>query len=153
MSCPKVTYQPESTLITLQFVWGPQNFISYSAAVAHDNLATGGTKERVVERVDTMIQFDMQAIKLADVPGWQAFMDWALAGGEFKFYPDASLSDYYNMVSDDQSFQLVRVGPGVYGSANSPGFTWRMKQDSQAASPDVVMQRYYGIPAPAPPGP
>lgn len=144
MSLPKVIYDPGSGNVTLLFLRGPRQFACFYSARVHDNLATGGLRERVVEAKDILITFEMPAIRVTDdYDDWATFMDWALAGGQFSFYPDASLtSDYYHCVSDDTGFEYARNAPGQYAAA----FRWRIVPDSQAPDdPGEVMKRFYGI--------
>ena len=143
MSLPKVIYNPGSGDVTLTFVRGPRQFACYYSSRVHDNLATGGLRERVVEAKDILIRFEMPALRLTgDFGDWAQFEDWALAGGQFSFYPDASLADYYHCVSDDTGFEYARNAPGQYAAA----FHWRIVPDSQApANPGEVMKRFYGI--------
>lgn len=143
MSLPKVVYRPDTTDVTLQFQRGPQDFRVSERPVAHDNVSTSGVRERVVERQDILIAFAMPAMSVTDDLGsWAAFSTWALAGGSFKFYPNAALSDYYNCLSEDEAFEPVRVGPGRY----SCGFRFRIVHDDQApADPSVILRRFYGV--------
>ncbi len=146
MSLPKIVYNPGGGDVTLQFLRGPQDFKCFYRSRVHDNLATGGLRERVVEANDMLITFGMGAMRITDdLDDWAAFMAWALAGGQFSFWPDAALAtDYYHCVSDDEGFEYSRNAPGQYGAA----FRWRIVPDSQApANPGVVMKRFYGIAA------
>lgn len=141
-----MVYNPGSGNVTLQFVRGPQGFRCDAVAVVHDNEATGGLRERVEERVDLILAFRMDALRVDgtgdSLPAWSTFMAWALAGGEFTFYPNASLSDAYTCVSEDEGFAPEVKGPGVYGAA----FSWRILPGvTTPAGPGVVYQRFYGI--------
>ena len=143
MSLPKVIYTPVTTPITLQFVRGPQGFRCDSKAIVHDNEATSGIRERVHERTELMLSFGMGHLRINDdLAAWSTFMVWALAGGSFKFYPDAAQSTYYNCVSEDEEFAPARVAPGVYSAA----FVWRIVPDSLSASATtgLVMRLFYG---------
>lgn len=129
MSLPKVVYNPGSGNVTLTFVRGPRQFTCYYSARVHDNLATGGLRERVVEAKDILIEFEMPALRLTDdFDDWASFMDHALAGNQFTFYPDASLATYYHCVSDDTEFKYSRVAPGQYAAE----FQWRVVPDADA---------------------
>jgi len=145
MSLPKIVYNPGTGDITLQFVRGPQGFQCGWKGRVHDNVATSGLRERVIEGLDLVITFTMGAIKVSDdMDDWTTFSFWALNGHTFAFYPDAALSSHYNCVSDDEGLEWTRMGPGVY----SASFRWRIVPDDHAPSgPDVVMKRFYGIAA------
>jgi hypothetical protein len=143
MSLPKIVYHPLTVDVTLQCSKGPVGFACHYKSRVHDNVATSGLRERVFEGNDMLISFNMPFLSVTDdLPGWMSFAQWALAGGSFKFYPDAALSDYYNCVSDDEGLPLTYVAPGRY----STGFNFRIVPDSQApADPGVVMKRFYGV--------
>ncbi len=143
MGLTKIIYDAGSGPVELAFLRGPQGFQCGYSTRAHDNLATSGIRERVLEGNDILIAFRMDHLAVEeDLPEWAAFMKWALGGGQFDFYPDADLPDYYHCVSDDEGFEPVRTGPGRYGV----GFRIRIVPDEQApADPSVVMKRFYGV--------
>jgi hypothetical protein len=143
MALPKVVYDAGAGPVTLQFARGPQNFKPYFASVIHDNEATSGARERVTERNDLLLSFSMGYMRVDDdLAGWSAFMAWALGGGQFSFYPNAALADYYTCVSEDEGFEPALVAPGIYGAA----FVWRVWPDARMpAGPGVVLARFYGI--------
>lgn len=126
----------------MQFLRGPQGFRCQAKAVAHDNEATSGIRERVVERTELLLTFSMLALRVdGDLVAWSTFMAWALGGGAFTFSPDSDLPDYYNCVSEDEEFAPELRGPGVYSAA----FVWRIVPDARApAGPGVVLRRFYG---------
>jgi len=142
MGLPKVSYDAGAGNVTLQFVRGPQGFKCQAKAIAHDNEATSGIRERVVERTELLLTFSMLALRVdGDLPAWATFMTWALQGGTFAFSPDSDLTDYYNCVSEDEEFSPELRGPGVYSAA----FVWRIVPDALApAGPGVVLRRFYG---------
>jgi hypothetical protein len=141
----QIVYHPASTDVTLAFARGPVNLEAYWDVRCHDNLATSGAaRERVMENPDILIGFEMPHMLVADdLVGWAAFEAWALAGGQFKFYPCSTLtSDYYNCVLEDTKWAPKRNAPRKYGFT----VVIRILQDGQApAGPDVVLQRYHGI--------
>ncbi len=143
MGLPRVTYDAGAGQVVVQCVRGPQSFMCKWETRAHDNLATSGVRERVVEAHDLLITFEMRHMKVAeDLPEWVAFMKFALGGGQFLFSPNSDLADFYNCVSEDEGFEVTRTGPGMYGA----GFKFRIVPDAQApGDPGVVMKRYYGI--------
>ena len=143
MALPKIVYDAGAGNVTLQFVRGPQRFQCGYQTRAHDNLATSGIRERVLEGNDILIAFGMVHMRVeGDLPEWSAFMKWALGGGQFDFYPDADLPDYYHCVSDDEGFAPQWTAPGQYGAE----FRLRVVPDGQApADPSEVIQRFYGV--------
>jgi hypothetical protein len=146
MGLPKIVYTPAgSSAVVLQFVNGPQNFTCYTEGRLHDNLATGGqARERVVENLDLMIEFTMPAMDLAAVNAWDLFMQFALAGGQFDFYPNSDINEQYHCVAEGKKFQPKRVGLQRY----SESFRFRVLPDALApAGPSQVLARFHGVAA------
>lgn len=143
MGLPRITYDAGAGQVVVQCVRGPQGFVCQWETRAHDNLATSGVRERVVEANDILIRFEMRYMKVdEDLPQWAAFMKFALGGGQFFFSPDSGLADFYNCVCENEGFEPLRAGPGIYGAS----FNFRIVPDAQApADPSVVMRRFYGI--------
>lgn len=147
MSLPKIMYStgPE---VTLAFARGPQGFRAGSVTRKHDNLATSGVRERVVEKTDILIGFTMPMMLVSDdLPTWATFMAWAAGGSTFKFYPNQALATTYftcelESAEDAETWEPARVGPGVY----SADFLFRIVPDAYApADVGVVLKRFYGI--------
>ena len=139
MPFPKIVYNS----LTLAFTRGPSGFSAAWKSRLHDNLATSGLRERVVEAHDLLISFTMPALRVADdLPAWTAFTAWALDGKQFDFYPDAAAAAYYHCVSDDDAFNLTRTAPGQYSAT----FKLRIVPDAQAPTgPDAVLSAFYGL--------
>jgi len=144
---PQVIYTPVATPITLAFQHGPQHFLPKYAGRVHDNISTAGFRERVTEALDIIITFTMGFMAVSDptdFTAWGLFMAFALAGGQFQFYPNINIiGEYYDCVVDDQGWEPKRVGPGRY----SADLTFRVLPDAQspAGGPAQVMRRFYGI--------
>ena len=84
-------------------------------AVRHDNLSTAGIRESVLERVDEFMELSLNWIRAgADLANWTAFLDYALTGAAFAYYPDASLNAYTNYVLEDTGARIEYKAPGVY---------------------------------------
>lgn len=143
MGLPEINYNAGAGDIPLPFKRGPQGFKCAARAVVHDNDATSGVRERVIERTQLVLTFTMPALRVDDdLPAWSTFMQWALQGGSFYFMPNSDLGDYYRAISEDQEFAPERKAPGVYAAA----FQWRILTDELTpASPGVVLKRFYGI--------
>ena len=140
---PQIVYHSATVDVTLAFVRGPLNFCCYWEGRVHDNLSTSGAaRERVVENLDLMIEFDMpHMLLMTDLVSWESFMAWALAGGGFKFYPCSTLTDYYNCVLEDPGFKPGWNAPQKYGAK----VKIRILVDGQTpVGPDIVLRRFYG---------
>jgi len=116
VSFPKIIYTPAGGAEqTLQF-HAPARFIpGYSrTAVRHDNIATAGIRESVLERIDDLLEIAVEFVFTADVAYWQGFFDHALTGAAFAYYPDAAVSSFTNYLFEDTDARLEYVSAGRY---------------------------------------
>jgi len=113
MAFPKIIYAGQTTL---QFQRSPRKVPAYAMeSVRHDNVASSGVREAIIERIDNFWEFEMEWVAIGpDVANWQAFMVWALAGNLFAYYPDASQSSYTNYWLEDTSWNATYKAPGQY---------------------------------------
>lgn len=144
----QIQYTPAGgSLTTLTFLRGPVDFTPYWDARVHDNLSTDGSaRERVVENPDILISFSMPNMILsADIASWASFMAFAIAGGQFQFFPCAAnpaLTDNYACVLEDKDWKPKRNAPAKYGAQ----IVIRVLQVAGAPSdPGEVLRRFYGI--------
>jgi len=124
MSWPKIIYDPGTGAVTLNFLRPPRNVPGhYRAAVRHDNVATSGVRETVLERVDDFLALEMPFVAAdADLEAWRGFMSHALAGGLFAYYPDAAQTAFTNYWLEDTDWQAA------YRSAGYFSFTLKFRQ-------------------------
>jgi len=92
LALPKITYTSvgSGSISTLLFQ-RPPRFVSayHRAAARHDNTSTAGARETVVERLDEFLELTMDWVSQgSDVDAWNAFMQNALQGIEFNYFPD-----------------------------------------------------------------
>jgi hypothetical protein len=113
---PKIIYDAGAGDITLAFLQPNKNVSADNLeAVRHDNIASSGVKEVVYERTDEFLEFDMPWMSIgADVAAWRAFMDFALAGGEFDYYPDSDLADHSAYTLEDTNYKSAYKVPAQY---------------------------------------
>ena len=117
MSNPKIVYTSvEGGEQTLAFAYPPQQCPGYfRSAVRHDNVSTAGIRESVLERTDEFVELSLPWIRAgADLAAWQAFLDQALTGASFSYYPDAGQAPFANYLLEDTETKLVWKTPGVY---------------------------------------
>jgi hypothetical protein len=117
VSYPKIVYTPAGgTEQTLNFTSAPRQQPGYSkSAVRHDNISTAGVRESVLERIDTFLELSVEYIQAGNgLAGWSAFLDFALAGAPFAYYPDASQSAFINCLLEDTGETVAYVAPGIY---------------------------------------
>jgi len=114
MAFPKIIYgSPQSTLT---FARPPRKVPAYvMEAVRHDNVASSGVRESILERVDNFLDFEMEWVGMGeDVQAWHGFMAWALAGNSFSYYPDASQPNFTNYWLEDTNWNAAYKSPGQY---------------------------------------
>jgi hypothetical protein len=117
VSYPKIVYTPTSGAEqTLNFTSAPRQQPGYlKNAVRHDNISTAGVRESVLERIDTLLELNVEYIQAGnDLAGWSTFLDFALTGGSFAYYPDASQSAFINCLLEDTGETVAYMAPGVY---------------------------------------
>ncbi len=116
MSFPKIVYDPGGGPTTLNFMRPPRRVPGYAyEATRHDNIATSGVREAVLERVDQFLELEMEYVALgSDVSAWAAFMSYALRGGQFGYYPDSSQTLFTNYWLEDTNWHADYKVAGQY---------------------------------------
>lgn len=117
MANPKIVYTPAGgTEQTLNFASPPRQQPGYmKTAVRHDNISTAGVRESVLERIDSFVEFTVDYLQAGtDLANWATFLDYALTGGPFAFYPDASQTGYTNCLLENTDAQIAYKAPGLY---------------------------------------
>lgn len=102
--------------MTLAFAYPPRNVAANnSVATRHDNVASSGVRESILERIDNFLQLEMQTVLAgSDVAAWNAFMQYALTGGPFAYYPDSSQTAFTNYWLDGTTWNAAYKAPGLY---------------------------------------
>ena len=117
MANPKIVYTPAGgSEQTLTFAFPPQQQPAcFKSAVRHDNVSTAGIRESVLERTDDFLELSLPWIRAgSDLAAWQAFLDHALPGASFTYYPDAGQATFANYLLEDTETKLEWKTPGVY---------------------------------------
>jgi hypothetical protein len=117
MANPAIAYPFGSDTTTLLFQRPPRRVPAYSAvAVRHDNVASSGVRESVLERIDNYLDLDLEWVGLgSDVQAWAQFMSYALQGGVFAYYPDSSQDGFSNYWLEDTNWTAAYKAAGQYG--------------------------------------
>jgi hypothetical protein len=87
---PKIIY-PSGGPNSFTFLLAPR-MVPYRdyAVVRHDNISSSGAVERIFERRDDFLSFSMEYVfNDTDVAAWDAFMQVALTGQAFDYYPNS----------------------------------------------------------------
>jgi hypothetical protein len=116
MANPQIVYNPGTGNVTLAFKYPPKNVTGFDMeATTHDNFSSAGVRERITERVDNFLGLEMPYVALgSDLSSWQTFLQFALAGGQFSYYPDASQPSFTNYWLDDAKQVADYRAPALY---------------------------------------
>jgi hypothetical protein len=116
MAFPQIVYPQGTGTATLLFQRPPRRVPAYSSqAVRHDNVASSGVRESVLERIDNFLTLEMEWVAIgSDVQAWAQFMSYALQGGSFAYYPDSSHPAFTNYWIEDTNWTAAYKAPGQY---------------------------------------
>ncbi len=116
MANPQIIYNPGAGPVTLAFNYPPRTVPAYeSVATRHDNLASSGVRESILERIDNFLELAMETVLSGlDVAAWNSFMQYALTGGQFAYYPDNSQFLFTNYWLDDTTWKAGYKVAGIY---------------------------------------
>ena len=116
MAYPQIIYPVSNGTATLQFSLPPTKVPAYSSmAVRHDNVASSGVRESILERIDNFLDLDLEWVGVgADVQAWAQFMSYALQGGVFAYYPDSSQAVFINYWLEDTNWTAAYKAAGQY---------------------------------------
>src|SRR5205823_1895910 len=100
----------------LNFKYPPRNLPAFDdRARRHLNVATSGIVEILHEFIDRFLSMDIPFSAIGqDIGLWSRFFDYALPGGAFSFYPDATLLAYQNYLLEQSDFVASYRHPGVF---------------------------------------
>src|SRR3954463_6820855 len=99
---PKIVYNPGTGNVTLSPTYAnvKKPLLDDFEAVRHDSITSSGVRQSMTERVDRIRPVTFESVPWADLPDWVDFLSYAIEGGPFDYYPDATLSAF-------QTFELV----------------------------------------------
>jgi hypothetical protein len=114
MANPQIVYNPGAGPVTLPFTYPPTGVAAYnSVATRHDNVSSAGVRESILERVDAFLELEMNTVLSgADAANWNSFMQYALLGGQFSYYPDSSQAAFTNYWLEQTSWLASYARPG-----------------------------------------
>jgi hypothetical protein len=116
---PTVAAAATSTQTTLIPTYPPMDKLGADElnSIRHDSITTSGVKQSIAERTETFINLNFKWVPASDIPVWQQFMTWALAGGIFTYYPDNTVPQFpvaKQYTLEDDNWQPKRVAVGHY---------------------------------------
>src|ERR1051326_5190580 len=139
---PQIVYPASAPANTLSFTYPPTEKpgIDDLAAVREDSITISGLKQSLWERNDVLKRLHMENVPMVDLPNWKAFMDSALQGNSFLYYPDvADLSSYDEWWLEDSGGSAPSASGGSVTDVWSPTFNVR-----GLASFDLVFRKVPG---------
>ncbi|HWR36366.1 MAG TPA: hypothetical protein VN622_10905 [Clostridia bacterium] len=118
MKVPKITYN-DGAPQTLTFTYPPVQKPGAEAreALRHDTYATAGVGQHITERVDRFRSLQIDFVPAADIPAWERFIDFAILGNVFRYYPDSTSAEYTDYTLEDTGWDpkfAYRGGGGFY---------------------------------------
>ena len=120
MAYPKIVYDAGAGPVTLNFTYpnvdkpGPEDGTSDErGGVRTDSISLSGKKQVFYIRTDKFRTLTMKNVPMTDLPAWAAFMDWAVTGGKFSYYPDSSLGASTDYTLEDTNWTPAFVVIGI----------------------------------------
>ncbi|HUY12397.1 MAG TPA: hypothetical protein VMX16_02050 [Terriglobia bacterium] len=116
MANPQIVYNSGAGPVTLIFNYPPRSVPAYaSTATRHDNLASSGVRESILERIDNFLELSLETVLSgADVTAWNLFMQYALTGGQFAYFPDSLQSSFTNYWLEGTNWKAGYKAAGIY---------------------------------------
>lgn len=125
MITPRIDYNTGSGTVTLIPTFPPvqKPGADERAAVRHDSITISGIKQSITDRVEKYVTLTFNFVPLADLAVWAPFIDWAIAGGKFRYFPDQNnLSVFNDYTIEDAGWVPKRVAFSMYA------FSLRLRQ-------------------------
>lgn len=88
MLLPKIVYNGTTLNFTFPPVQKPG--ADERQAEREDVKSSSGILQSITEHVEKFRTLQLDAVPLADMPAWEAFIDYAIEGNPFTYYPDAT---------------------------------------------------------------
>jgi len=141
---PKIAYPAAAPTTTVTFTTPPVKKPGpYPTAdqegVGAASIALGGNKQVMWWRTDTFFHLIMDDVPWADMSMWEAFVQYALQGGSFLYYPDSTGTAYDEYWLDDSGGSVRNQ------STDSQLDAWNPKMsDRQNAAFELVFRKVPG---------
>jgi hypothetical protein len=108
MAYPKITWNdginpPGTVLFQLPPTSKPFKSLT---ATRTDVYSTAGVKQSVWLRTDRLMPILMNYVQVGDdIAAFDAFMEWALEGGQFNWFPDADIDNSFLYTLEDTTWK------------------------------------------------
>jgi len=111
---PQIIYDAGSGSVTVAPTYPDVSkpYMDPLEALRHDSITSSGLRQTMVERVDTIRNIVFDSVPWSDLPMWAAFFAYAIQGGSFYYYPDATATAFqtFELVDDKVTPQIVSRG-------------------------------------------
>jgi len=111
---PKFVYDPGTGAVTFTPTYPNMQkpYMDDFEAVRHDSITSSGIRQSMVERVDRIKPVNFEFVPWSDLTNWQNFLNYAIQGGSFSYYPDSTLTGFqtWELVEDKVSPTFVCIG-------------------------------------------
>lgn len=137
MAYPKIVYNGRNLNFTYPPVQKPGSHDSNGdqrTADRNDTLSISGNRQTIFKRTDHFRALQMDNVPMADLIYWAAFIEWAIAGNPFTYYPDASLSAFDTWVLEDTDWNPKNNMGGVPGGTVKFSLKLRRQNGGAASS-------------------
>jgi hypothetical protein len=106
MPTPRIVYDPGTGAVTLDFTYPDTQkpMTDPLEALRHDSITSSGIRQTITERVDTLKDLNLENIPWGDLPVLGAFMQYAVTGGSFQYYPDVTATAFQTWELVDTKF-------------------------------------------------
>lgn len=103
---PKILYDPGGGLVTVNPTYPPiqKAQLDDLESVRHDSISSSGIRQVATERIDTIKPLQFENVPWEDLPAWKQFIAFAIEGGTFSYYEDATASAFQTFELLDTSF-------------------------------------------------
>jgi hypothetical protein len=143
---PKVVWPAASPTTTLIFDYPPTSKpgpygVMDQEAVGSISISISGKRQVMYLRIDQFFHLIFDAsIPWASMPNWQTFMDYALQGNSFLYYPDNTGTAYDEYVIEDAG-----GSPRNYTTVNVSTPAWNPTMGArQLSSFELVLRKVPG---------
>jgi hypothetical protein len=112
MLLPKIVFNNGSGLTTLNFTYPPVEKPGVQDGTSDereanrvDSITMTGRKQVFYVRTDIFRVLTMKNVPMADLTAWSQFIDIALTGTPFDYYPDKTLGTFTTYTLEDTNWQ------------------------------------------------
>ena len=105
---PKIVYNAT----TLNFSYPPVQKPNASLdreTQREDSITLTGLKQSIFVRTDEFWNLQMDFVPYADLAAWEGFIDWALQGNSFDYYPDSTSGTHTAYTLEDTGWKPQRA--------------------------------------------